>query len=163
MPAYATDVLNAVETVLGTTYPAVEVRQSKRRAANGRQLNGGWTEGYPVPCFILSCSDPETIDDAGSFETVSVRYYVLIEYVKATEAKVDDFPGKPPAVVEDPDVRDVRETLRQTFYKPTLAGVGRLFDTRVQTRGIYDPGGGGKLVATGIVFSFNLWEVRPGG
>lgn len=163
MPADATTVLNAVEAALATPFPGTAVRQSKRRAADGRQLQGGWTEGYPTPCLVLSCAEPERVDDAPSFETVSVRYFVLIEYVKAAEAKVAEFPGKPPAVVEDAELRDVREALRQTLYKPSLAGVGRLFDTRVQTRGVYDPAGGGKLVATGIVFGFNLWETRPGG
>ena len=160
MSADATDLLDAIESELTTIYPGVAIRQSKRQAADGRQFDGGWAEGYPLPCFIISIAEPEVIDDAGTFETYSERYSALIEYVKAAEAKVTGGEGKPAKVVEDPEIRDVRQTLLDNFYKRLQ--LTRLFDVRVKTRGIWDPSGGGKLLATGVAFTFDFWRTRPG-
>lgn len=162
MPADATDLLDSFEAGLNALYPAVAVRVSKRRAADGKQLQGGWTEGYPLPCLVLSCSEPEQVDDFGTFEEYMLRYSVLVEYVKPAEQRVTGEAGKPPTVVEDPDVRDVRQSLMDTFYVSTRAGLSRLFDVRVRPRNVYDPSGGGKLLATGVVFTCDIWRPRPG-
>lgn len=162
MSADATLLLNAVEASLAATFPGVACYQSKRRAAGGKQQEGGYAEGYRTPCFVLSCSDPERVDDAGSFETYTLRYSVLVEYVKPAQQKVTGGEGKPAPVVEDPAVRDVREQLYDTLYTTQLAGVPRLLDTRTAPRGAYDLVSGGTYVATGIAFTYDIWRTRPG-
>ena len=161
--AEASDILAAIKAVLETAYPATPVRTSKRAAAGGKQLVGGWAQGYPTTCFVVSCSDGEEVDKCGDFEYVSVGYKVVVEYVKPAQAAVAAAVDSGPApVVEDPDVRDKRETMRGALYK-TLAGVGGAFDTRHRSLPAYDqPGeGGAVLLVSGQEYTITTVVPRP--
>lgn len=159
MPADATLLFANVAAVVQATFPGKTVYTSKRQAARGKNLSGGWTEGYVTPCFIISECDPERIDEDGTFELVSVRYPILIEFVKSVQTALAS--GQTPtAIVEDPEFRDVRAALRAALYQPQLLAVANIIDISDTPRPVYDPAGEGKLVASGTIFSYEMWEVR---
>jgi hypothetical protein len=164
MPADATQLIDAVVAALGTAFPGVPVYKSKRAAANGRPPLGGWTEGYHLPCFVVTEGEPERIDEDGTFSWVSVRYPVLVEFLKAAEAKVGVAQSGPSTVVEDADIRTTRATIRATLYKPEVGAVAGVIDVSETQRPVYDTvtTGGGRAVSSGQTFAFEMWEQRPG-
>ena len=48
---------------------APSIRQ-RRYPAHSRAPQAGWTDGDPVPCWILSISEPEAIDELDDFENI---------------------------------------------------------------------------------------------
>lgn len=164
MPADITAIFAAVKTLLAAADADVPIRTSKRPAAEGKQLEGGHSLGYPTTCYVISCSDPEPIDGAGDFENVSVGYKVCVEFIKSAQAKVDDAvdTGHPPTVVEDPEIRDKRALLRATLYKNTLTGT-RVFHCTHTTRPVYERLGSGGAVSlvSGEEFAYLTLETRP--
>lgn len=160
-PADATNILNAVAAELATLYPAMAnaIKIRKREAVGGRQQFGGWTEGFPLPCLVVSSEDGEPIDDYGTFEDVSVGYSVLVEYVKAVAAKVPS--GDTPAEgAEDSDVRDFRAAIRFQLYSPQLTGLPVAINVVEVNKGIYELVGGGKALSSGQIFTYHVWEPR---
>lgn len=158
-----TIVLAAVKSALAAAYPTVPVKTSKRTAAGGRPQQGGWAPGYPAPCFVLSSATAEAIDKVPSFEHVSVGYRIVVEYVKPAQAAVADAVDTGPApVVEDEDVREKREAIRDALYK-TLAAVPGFFDTRTESLLPYDQTGDGNaaLLVSGEAFTFTTTIPRP--
>jgi hypothetical protein len=162
--ADATQLIDAVVAQLEDLYPGVPVYKSKRQAANGRPPLGGWTEGYALPCFVVSEGDAEKIDEDGGFEEVSVRYPILVEYLKAAEAKVGVAQTKPSTVLEDPAIRDVRQAVRRRLYKPFLQGVStaEIIDISETQKPVYETTttGGGRAVVSGQTFAYLVWEPR---
>lgn len=156
----ATLILEQIAAELADLYPTIEVKIRKRESANGKQLFGGWTEGFPLPCLVVSEGTPEPIDKYGSFEEISVGYPVLVEYVKATAANV---PGSatPTEGAEDQDIREKRQQIRQRLYKPALAPLPFIVDVDMISKPPYDIGASKNAVVSGQIYRFETWEVRP--
>jgi len=164
MSAIATDILAAVKAAMLAAFPGSAVRTSKRRVAAGENKKGGWSQGYPTTCFVISCPDPEEVDKAATFERMSLGFAVCVEYVKPAQAKVENAVDDGPAtVVEDPDVREKRETIRNTLYR-TLTAVDGVFDTRTRSLPVYEQTaeGGAVLLVSGELFTFTASVPRPG-
>ena len=163
MPTDATLILAAVKSALVAAYPAIPVKTSKRSAVGGKPARGGWTPGYPSACFVISCDAAENVDKCGSFEHVSVGYAVAVEYVKPAQATVAGAVDTgAAAVVEDQDVREKRDAMRDALYK-TLAAVPGCFDTRTRSLSPYDQSGdgGAVLLVSGEEFTFTTVVPRP--
>jgi hypothetical protein len=164
--ADATDILAAVATVLTALYPKIPVRVTKRRTAGGKNMEAGWQSGYPVPCLVVSCEEPEEIDRVPSFLSVSVGYPVTVEYVKAVRQGIANAPNSgSTVVVEDPDVRATRQALRRALYVPKLAGAPAVWDVRHKSRPAYEKAGdgGAVLLCSGEQFTYTVTEARNKG
>lgn len=162
MGADSTQIMASFVSALATLYPGVPAKTSRQPVARGKPLVGGWTPGYPSTCFVVTSSEAEDVDKSGSFETVSVAYRVLVEYVKPLQQAVTGaVDGGPPGVTDDPDIRDERQLLRRTLYK-TFPTVANVYDVRIQPRPVYEQSGAGDgvLVVTGAEFRVTGWENR---
>ncbi len=164
MAADATTILNAVKAVLTGLYAAVPVYESKRAAVRGKNPESGWQAGFKVPCFVISCGDPEPIDKRGTFTQETVEYPVLVEYVWVSQAVIASPPNVgSPVGVEDPAIRDIRDAIRAALYKPYLvSNVTRDVTTRMQKPyEIPQSTGEGRLVASGEQFTYLTTVTRP--
>ena len=164
MSADATDILTAVKSVLTALYQAIPVMVSKRRAASERNMAGGFQEGFPSTCFVVSCGEPEEIAKLSTFTRYAVGYPVSVEYVRPAQAAVANAPnGGAATVVEDPDVREKRAAIRAALYKPKLAGASVVFNVTHRSLGVYDSPGDGKAVrlVSGELFIYSTTEPRP--
>lgn len=163
--ADATDILNAVAGVITALAPTVPVRISKRRAADGRNMESGYQSGFPLPCYVLSCNDAEDIDRvSASFLYLTVGYAVTVEYVKAAQQAITNAPNDgATTVVEDPDVRNVRAALRAALFKAALPGVPVVFHVRYAPRGVYEKQSdtGAVVLVSGQTFTYFTTEPRP--
>ena len=155
-----TTALDAVAAALAALYPDVPVRVRKLPAAGAEALKGGWTPGFPLPCFVVSGQDAEDVDEFGTFELVSVGYKVLVEYVKAAAAAVPSG-GVPAEGAEDSDVRDKRAAVRGRLYTSPLGTLPPLIDLKNVPRVAYESAGGGKAWSSGQLFVFGVYEGRP--
>jgi hypothetical protein len=163
MPADATNILAAVKAALGAVYSTISVQTSKRRAAEGKPLEGGWTPGYPETCFVVTCGDAEEIDKVGTFEHVSVGYRVLVEYIKPSQQTVTDaVDAGPVTVVEDPDVRDKRQAIRRALFVSPMPGFSAGFHVGHMAKPPYEQmaDGGAVLLVSGELFLVILNEAR---
>lgn len=117
MSSNVTQILNGVEANLVALYPTIPVRKRKG-LPSGRPESAlcGWTPADPCPCFVVTCPDPEPVDEFGSFEDICVRYNVLIAYVRSVQ-------GMNNPREDDDDIRQKRQDIRDALYKPTLEGV----------------------------------------
>ncbi len=163
MSSDATQILAAVVSELAALYPDLDadgaIYVKKREAAHGKQLWGGWTQGMKLPCLIVTEGVPEPIDKYGSFDEVSVGYPILIEYAKATAAKVPSG-DTPTEGAEDSDIRDNRQTTRRTIYRPALPGLTFIIDVEMTSKPPYEIGGGNVGTVSGQVYRFETWEPR---
>jgi hypothetical protein len=161
MPADMTSVLDAIESELNTLYPTIPVIQSKRAANDGSAKDAGLNIGSPLTCFVISGDETENVDEEGTFDLVSVGYSILIEYIKPAEQQVTSIPNRPPRVVEDSDVRDKRQAIRQLIYKPQLTGsLGVVGNVKNRPATPYQTAGGDMALCSGQVFEFELYETR---
>jgi hypothetical protein len=131
--ANATLILEAMPGFLTTLYAGVPVLI--RRGHPGPDPSSplaGWRPGDPTTCFVVSCSDPEPVDHGlGSFEEIYVAYTVDIVYVKPAAAE----PGR---WSEDPDIRDKRQTIRDSIYKPRFSPVAGVFNVDYESGPVYE-------------------------
>lgn len=162
MPADMTTVIDDIAAEVADLYPGYQVLTSKRPAGDGPQGSAGWNEGSNSTCFVISGLEPESVDDSGTFDDVSVLYKVLVEYVKPYEKKVDTNAGRPPRVVEDADVRDKRQAIRRRIYKPELTNLPSVGNVKNRPMRAYGSAGGANtsLLASGQVFEFEVYEDR---
>lgn len=154
--ANVTDVMAGVATALAEIYPTIPSKTSRREAGPDEDPLAGWCAGYPCPCFVISCPDPEPVDDFASFETICVKYLVRIGYVKpayGTAAPRDD----------DPDVRQKRQDIRDALYKPTLAGVGDVWGVGFHSEAPYTQSTGGTPGVTVSTETFEFLTNEPRG
>lgn len=166
--ADATVLLTAVRTAIaGLGYePAIPcVNPSKEEAGIGRARKAGWTAGYPATCFVLSLNGPEEVDDnlGTTFEYMVNRYWVAVEYLKPIEQAIVDNQTGPPAVLDDPDVRNKRFDLINLLYTQYLTGVSNLYDTRVKPGKVYQQIDADQRIVTSMCkYLFLLHNPRPG-
>lgn len=132
MSATATDILAAMPAFLAGLYADIPVvtRRGKPGPDPASPL-AGWKPGDPTTCFVVSCSDPEPVDEIASFEQIFVRYNLDLVYVKPAAAE----PGR---WGEDSDVRDKRQAIRAAVYKPTFGPVPGVFDVTYESGAVYE-------------------------
>lgn len=133
MAANATLILNAIPDFLAGLYPTIPT--VVRRGTPGPDPSSplaGWHPGDPTTCFVISCTEPEPVDDGlGSFEEIYVSYELTIAYVKPTMTE----PGR---WAEDSDIRDKRQTIRDNIYKPRFPAVSGVFNVDYKSGPIYE-------------------------
>ena len=183
MAANATALMSAISAELIAAFPTLDncptrVYLSKRQVAGGKPPLGGWIAGFQPPAFVLSMNDEEIIDKYGTFELISVTYGLLVEYCKQTQAKVTSKEYPPnfnpnsvadgPAIGrEDPQVRDVKQAIRQAIYKPSAPYqtgqdlTQNMVDVELRSKRTYEVDGSQSVIAVGMTFWFTLWEPRP--
>lgn len=162
MPANATLALSAVSAALATLY-SLPVYTAKRPVGAGKPPIGGWNPGWNATngCFVVSAQEPEGVDDDGTFEEVSVRYAVTVEYVKPSHAKTAG--GEDPALNEDSDVRDKRAGVRSLLYSPRVSGIADVANVSWRARPTYETAGtgGAPVVVSGQTAVYEVMEARP--
>lgn len=161
MPADATTLLGLVEDALETLYPSVPVKLLKKGTTAGKYPDGDKPPSLPLPCFAVSMGEEEQIDDAQSFEHLTVRYWVLIEYVKASFAAVAS--GDPnPVIAEDDEIRDVRAAVRRRFDRPNPLPGQPVMNVKLKARRPYEFTASDKrAIASGTAVGFDYYEARP--
>src|SRR6185503_1156291 len=157
MSADATQVMAGIASSLATLRPNIPtVTRKGQPSSEPCSPLCGWTMADPCPCFVVSAADPETIDEFGSFETVSVEYKVIIEYVKPVVAGVT--PRN-----DDDEIRQWRQDFRAAFYGSTIADVTQVWDINFKSGQTYtgDAGGSRAVSVSSELMSFTVNEDRP--
>lgn len=161
MSADASLVLAGVAVEIAAIYPGTALYVVKRPVTGNKPPNGGFNPAWTLPCFVLSANEPEGIDDDGDFEEVSVKYPVMVEYLKA--ASVVTGTGTDPLYLEDSAVRDVRQAVRQRLYKPRLTTLPTtMFNVMMRPGKVYEMTGAGALqvIVSPQTFIFEVMEPR---
>lgn len=162
MPADATLALAGVAAELADLYPARPVKTAKRPVAGNRPPIGGLPADvdFKNGAFVISATEPEEVDAGGDFESVTVAYSILVEFLLPTFAKTQD--GKDPMFNEDAEVRDVREAVRRRLYKPRLGALASPTNVRNRPRQVYETSGtgGAPVIVSGQVFTYEVTEAR---
>jgi hypothetical protein len=110
------EVITGVTNVLNGLYPTLTVYPRKRPLGPVRTPLSGFAVGDigTAGCFILVTGDPDPIDTAGSFETVTDRFTLDINYAKVAPPGDRD---------EDDEIRVKRAAILNAFNVTHLVGV----------------------------------------
>lgn len=154
MPAEITTIMGVIQTTLAAAYPNTAILVKAAPASHsGRTPMPGWTQGNPLPSFVISEIDQEKIDEVPSFGFVSWGFPVVVEYAKT---------APPQNWLDDPDVRTMRSALQDMFFKMGVAGMpANVFDVRLTMLPVYQPNEGGSVVISGVMLTYTL--IRPRG
>jgi hypothetical protein len=148
-------------------FSGVPVVQTKRAARDGKQRESGQIAGLNLQDgqFVVSCYEGDAVDSTPTFENMSRRYPVIVEYMKrAMNAATVTGAGSAPAeVLEDPDVRNTRTEILNNLFLPTSTSVPNLFDVRVKPGVVYGVVVDDKtIIVSPITFFCTCTNPRPG-
>lgn len=157
MASNVTQVMAGVAAQLETVYPAIPSRIRKGKPSDQPEsFLCGWVTTDPCPAFIITCPDPDRVDEFSSFETICVKYEVTIAYVKPVLG------GKAPRD-DDDDIRQKRQDIRDLLEKPTLEGVGIVWGVGFKSLEPYTPSGGNSSAVTVSAEVFEFLTNEPRG